>query len=341
MNEFVQTIAEELKRLSAEGVGAVDIDDSSVEILRKMASASEPEENPAPARSNAGGAHSAHSSGGAANVSAHSAHSKPAAPEEKFVDDVRPVEFVSELDISASERAAAKPRALKVNVSSDMNTETIPQPSPFKLPDGDKRAKWNFLRELVLNDKVCNAHVKPTKKVVFGVGNLDAKIFFCGEAPGADEEIQGEPFVGKAGQLLTKIIGAMGLSRDDVYIGNIMNWRPEMPTPRGNRPPTEEEMNYCLPYLKAQIQIVNPQVVVALGMTAVNGLLGFDPTRRMGKIRGTWQDFEGRELMITYHPSFLLQYASNAMKRLVWEDMMAVMKKVCMEVSEKQENFFK
>ena len=123
----------------------------------------------------------------------------------------------------------------------------------------------------------------------------------------------------------------MGLSRSDVYIGNIMNWRPEVP--KGNRPPTEEEMRYCLPYLKAQIEIVNPQIVVALGMTAVNGLLGPDPARRMGKIRGHWHSFEGRDLMITYHPSFLLQYASAAMKRLVWEDMMAVMERAGMAVS--------
>ena len=170
------------------------------------------------------------------------------------------------------------------------------------------------------------------------MGNLNAKIFFCREAPGADEEIQGEPFVGKAGQLLTKIIAAMGLSRSDVYIGNIMNWRPEVP--KGNRPPTEEEMRYCLPYLKAQIEIVNPQIVVALGMTAVNGLLGFDPSRRMGKIRGHWHSFEGRDLMVTYHPSFLLQYASAAMKRLVWEDMMAVMERAGMDISEKQRGYF-
>lgn len=193
----------------------------------------------------------------------------------------------------------------------------------------------------MLADPVCNAHVKPGKKVVFGIGNLSAKIFFCGEAPGADEEIQGVPFVGRAGQLLTKIISAMGLKREEVYIGNIMNWRPEMPTSRGNRPPTSEEMAYCLPYLEAQIAIVRPQVVVALGKTAVNGLLGEDPNRKMGAIRGKWSKFGESDLMITYHPSFLLQYGNNnTMKRLVWEDMMAVMERVGIPVSEKQRNYF-
>ena len=117
-----------------------------------------------------------------------------------------------------------------------------------------------------------------------------------------------------------------------------MNWRPEIP--KGNRPPTEEEMNYCLPYLKAQIDVVKPQVVVALGLTAANGLLGFDPTRRMGKIRGQWQKFGDADLMVTYHPSFLLQYASAQMKRLVWEDMMAVMERTGIPISDKQRGYF-
>ncbi|MBQ6534414.1 MAG: uracil-DNA glycosylase, partial [Opitutales bacterium] len=99
-------------------------------------------------------------------------------------------------------------------------------------------------------------------------------------------------------------------------------------------------MRYCLPYLKAQIEIVQPRVVVALGMTAVNGLLGFDPARRMGKIRGKWQSYGGADLMITYHPSFLLQYASAQMKRYVWEDMMAVMERVGIPISEKQRGYF-
>src|ERR1044071_1299704 len=103
---------------------------------------------------------------------------------------------------------------------------------------------------------------------------------FVGEAPGAEEEVQGEPFVGPAGQLLTKMIQAMGLKRSDVYIGNIMNWRPDLPTSAGqiqigNRPPTEEEITYCLPYLRAQLEIVNPDLIVALGSTAAQGLFGY------------------------------------------------------------------
>ncbi|HXA15024.1 MAG TPA: uracil-DNA glycosylase, partial [Opitutaceae bacterium] len=162
---------------------------------------------------------------------------------------------------------------------------SLPPPPVMALGAGDKRTRWAALRERVLGDEVCRAHVRPGKQVVFGVGDPDAKIFFCGEAPGAEEEQQGEPFVGPAGQLLNKMIQAMGLKREDVYIGNIMNWRPEMPTAFGNRPPTAEEMAYCLPFLRAQIEVVDPALIVALGATAARGLLGADNFKSLGEIR--------------------------------------------------------
>jgi len=217
----------------------------------------------------------------------------------------------------------------------------IPNPPVVELPEGTSREQWAWLRDRVLSCPVCNAHLKPGKKVVFGVGNIDADIFFCGEAPGAEEEVQGEPFVGPAGQLLTKIIEAMGLNRSDVYIGNIMNWRPEMPTAYGNRPPTGEEFLYCLPYLRAQLSVVKPKVIVALGATAVSGLLGPDKDRRMGAVRGQWFSFEGVPLLITYHPSYVLRNGSLRTKRLVWEDMLQVMERSGLSISEKQRDFFK
>ena len=203
-----------------------------------------------------------------------------------------------------------------------------------------KQEQWEILRKNVLSSPELLSHVRPGKQLVFGVGNLDAKIFFCGEAPGADEEIQGEPFVGRAGQLLTKMIAAMGLSRQDVYIGNIMNWRPETGTESGNRPPTQEEMEFCLPFLIKQIEIVKPKAIVALGATAVNGLLGIDRTRKMSQIRGSWRSFCNIPLMITFHPSYILRNNTNAMKRLIWEDLLRVMEKVGMQISDKQRNYF-
>ena len=218
--------------------------------------------------------------------------------------------------------------------------EQIPDPPVFKLPAGDKKSRWNWLRERVLNCPECNRHLKPDKKVVFGVGDIEADIFFCGEAPGADEEIQGEPFVGRAGKLLNKIIEAMGLRREEVYIGNIMNWRPETTGPTGNRPPTREEINFCLPYLMTQLEIVAPKVLVALGATAAKGLLGVEGERTMREMHGHWREFQGVSLMITYHPSYLLHNNSLRAKRMVWEDMLLVMEKTGMVISAKQRDFF-
>ncbi|MDE3083849.1 MAG: uracil-DNA glycosylase [Verrucomicrobiota bacterium] len=220
------------------------------------------------------------------------------------------------------------------------NPAIIPPPPVVTLPPGDKRTRWTGLCERVLTDAVCRAHVRPGKKVVLGVGNLDARIFLCGEAPGAEEEQQGEPFVGPAGQLLNKMIQAMGLRREDVYIGNIMNWRPEMPTQFGNRPPTVEEMAYCLPFLRAQLEIVDAPVIVALGATAARGLLGADSFRSLGEIRGQWKQFAGKPVMVTYHPSYLLHNDTRRAKRAVWEDLLKVMERVGLPVSEKQRGYF-
>ena len=238
--------------------------------------------------------------------------------------------------------SAAKP-ALKIAPAQE--GAAIPPAPVFTLPAGDKATRWAWLKDKVENDPVCRAHVRPGKKVVLGVGTLEAKIFFCGEAPGADEEVQGEPFVGAAGQLLTKMIKAMGVDRGQVYIGNIMNWRPEMPTPPGveqigNRPPTAEEMTYCLPYLKAQLEIVQPEVIVALGATASAGLLGAGSFKALGEIRGRWHSFAGRPVMVTYHPSYLLRNNSNRAKRVVWEDLLKVMERAQLPISERQRNFF-
>jgi len=237
---------------------------------------------------------------------------------------------------------AAKPA---VKLAPSQGGAAIPPAPTFTLPEGDKATRWAWLKERGENDPVCRAHVRPGKKVVLGVGTLDSKIFFCGEAPGADEEVQGEPFVGAAGQLLTKMIKAMGLDRGQVYIGNIMNWRPEMPTPPGleqigNRPPTPEEMAYCLPHLKAQLEIVQPELIVALGATAAAGLLGAGSFKALGEIRGRWQTFAGRPVMVTYHPSYLLRNNSNRAKRVVWEDLLKVMERAQLPISEKQRNFF-
>ena len=176
-------------------------------------------------------------------------------------------------------------------------------------------------------------------QTVFGVGNPDADVMFVGEAPGADEDAQGEPFVGRAGQLLTKIIKAMGFAREEVYIANVLKCRPDTPGSKfGNRPPTPKEMQTCRPYLMEQIDIIQPKVIVALGAVAVEGLLG---TRApMHRLRGNWESFNETPLMITYHPAYLLRNQSPAEKRKVWEDMMLVLERLEKPISEKQRNYF-
>jgi uracil-DNA glycosylase family 4 len=202
-----------------------------------------------------------------------------------------------------------------------------------------KAAAFAELRQRAMVCVKCPHLASSRKNVVFGVGSIDAQLMFVGEAPGADEDEQGEPFVGKAGQLLTKIIQTTGLQRGDVYIANILKCRPDTPgQSAGNRKPTSEEMQTCIPYLHEQIDLIRPKVLVALGATAVEGLLG--KTVGITKLRGNWQTYRGIPLMPTYHPAYLLRNQALSEKRRVWEDMLQVMEKLGMPISEKQRNFF-
>jgi DNA polymerase len=232
------------------------------------------------------------------------------------------------------------------------STAQIPKPAPtpailapvqseIRNPKSgiEKSAAFAALRDRALVCMKCLHLASSRKNVVFGVGSMDAQLMFVGEAPGADEDEQGEPFVGKAGQLLTKIIQATGLSRSDVYIANILKCRPDTPgQSAGNRKPTPDEMATCIPYLHEQIDLIRPKVIVALGATAVEGLLG--KTVGITKLRGTWKTYRGTPLMPTYHPAYLLRNQAMSEKRRVWEDMLAVMEKLEMSISEKQRNYF-
>lgn len=172
------------------------------------------------------------------------------------------------------------------------------------------------LRKQVLKCELCPELAKTRNKVVFGSGNIHAKLVFVGEAPGADEDRQGLPFVGRAGQLLTKIIEAMGMTRDQVFICNVLKCRPP-----NNRPPAPGEVVHCRPYLKRQLEIIKPKVIVALGNHAVKALLQTE--QGISGLRGTFRDYEGIPMMCTYHPAYLLR--SPGEKRKVWKDMKQVM----------------
>jgi len=229
-------------------------------------------------------------------------------------------------------RSNADPAALSV-------VGTIAPPSSAGAPAGDKATRWAELRARVIVCEKCPHLVRSRTQVVFGVGNIDAELMFVGEAPGEDEDLQGEPFVGKAGQLLTKIIKAMGFERDEVYIGNVLKCRPDMPPEKsGNRKPKPDEMRTCLPYLIEQIAIIQPRLLVALGATAMEGLTG--NTEPMSRQRGRWHEFQGIPLMATYHPAYLLRNQSIGEKRKVWEDMLMVLERLGKPVTEKQRGFF-
>jgi len=271
--------------------------------------------------------------------------------------DQPPVDVTAGADDRSPVAAFVDPDSLAVPATPAVATPLSPMPAlpqrdEIVLPEGDKATRWQALRERVLHDPVCREHVYPGKQVVFGVGNLEATIMFVGEAPGGDEEDQGEPFVGRAGQLLNRMIKAMGLERNQVYIGNILNWRPAMGvrnadgSQTGNRPPTAEEMAYCLPHIRAQIAVIQPKVLVALGKTAVDGLLGADRFKSMGAARGAWHAYADTPLRATYHPSYLLRQeglvsaSAKKIKRDAWEDLLAVMERAGVPISEKQRNFF-
>jgi DNA polymerase len=214
--------------------------------------------------------------------------------------------------------------------------EPPPPPPP---PMDPTLVAVNDLRQQAFACLKCPHLAKSRKNVVFGVGDIHAQLMFVGEAPGADEDAQGEPFVGAAGQLLTRIITTMGLSRETVYIANILKCRPDTPgQSSGNRKPTSEEMKTCLPYLQQQIDLIQPKVLVALGAIAVEGLLGKGDG--ISKLRGKFQSFRGIPLMPTFHPAYLLRNQALAEKRKVWEDMLLVMEKLELPISEKQRNFF-
>ena len=178
------------------------------------------------------------------------------------------------------------------------------------------------------------------EKMVFATGNPDAAIMLIGEAPGYNEEKDGEPFVGPAGQKLNDILKAMGLRREDTYISNLVKFRPSLPKQTtNNRKSSPEEMAACLPLVMAEISIIQPKLIIALGGIAAEGLLGLEGT--VGDMRGKWHEVSGIPARVTYHPSHLLQSGgSNDVKRALWEDMLAAMEKLGMPISEKQRGFF-
>jgi DNA polymerase len=178
-------------------------------------------------------------------------------------------------------------------------------------------------------------------EVVFAVGDPMARLMFIGEAPGTEEELKGEPFVGPAGVTLTKMITAMGLQRSQVYISNICKFRPKIPgQTTENRKPDPQEMAACFTFIQQEIDIVQPDVIVALGATTAEGLLAGMTSVAVGRVRSRFHDYQGTPVMITYHPSYLLHNPAMSERRKVWEDLLKVMEKLELPINERQRGFF-
>jgi DNA polymerase len=212
--------------------------------------------------------------------------------------------------------------SISVRQAQDERAATIPSPSKDELSvtqpvtlSRNAQEALAAVRADIGDCTRCKLHALGRKQIVFGVGNPNADLMFVGEAPGADEDIQGIPFVGRAGQLLTKIIEAIGLKRDDVYIANVIKCRPPQ-----NRNPEQDEVDTCEPFLFRQIDIIEPKVIVALGKFGAQTLLRtLEPISRL---RGRVYEYRGAKLVPTFHPAYLLR--NPASKREVWEDMKLV-----------------
>jgi uracil-DNA glycosylase len=224
--------------------------------------------------------------------------------------------FYEELGVTGISRDPAWRR--RGDLQSDVSIEPLETPADAPVPVSLARSPQEVLdavRAEIGECTRCKLHTLGRRQIVFGVGNPSADLMFVGEAPGADEDLQGIPFVGRAGQLLTKIIEAIGLQRDDVYIANVIKCRPPE-----NRNPEPDEVDTCEPFLFQQIDVIRPKVIVALGTFAAKALLKTqDPISRL---RGRVYDYRGAKLIPTFHPAFLLR--SPDRKRDVWEDMKKV-----------------
>lgn len=262
-------------------------------------------------------------------------HKQPAAADPRLGRMVlQQLESLERAGVSVIPRPRARP-ASAAAPSPGATESPTPQLSPPRTPappaaleqpaapPTDRLAALNVIRQQVTQCTRCRELAATRTQTVFGVGNPHARLCFVGEAPGADEDAQGEPFVGRAGQLLTKIIEACTLKREDVYILNVLKCRPP-----GNRRPEPDEVAHCRGFLDSQLDIIRPEYICCLGATAAQTLL--ETTETIGRLRGKFHQYRGIPVLCTYHPSYLLRDPSK--KRDTWEDMQVLMARMGIEL---------
>ena len=296
----IDAVNEELLRLKNEGVDRIFINSDTTDLLSKLSSARTSNE----ARNNA-----------------------------ENVDN--------KLVKGHTDRSTAKSIEKKGGSDDGVIKAIFPKPASISLPIGDKNSQMHWLRKQIESCSTCNAQVGGNEKIVFGSGNVDADIFFCCDAPNEEEAIAGIPFTGSSGDLMLKVVSAMGLSNDSIYTTHIVKWRPKHDKTSVNRAPNSEEIGFCAPYLQAQIAIVMPKVIIALGKTAVAGLTSRDPANIVLKdVRGKWENVENIPTIFTHHPTYLLHNNTLRAKRQIWDDMLKVMQKLNLPISNKQKDYF-
>ena len=268
-------------------------------------------------------------------------------------DDVRPI--LREFFIRAKTGKPSSPPAQVVQavqtptaLAAQKSPETIMPEAPAEpqkavtevMITGDTKAeKISALKKQAGNWQPVKSLGTLRQSMVFSTGNPDADIMLVGEAPGFDEERLLEPFVGKAGQKLDGILTAMGIERKNTYISNIVKFRPSMPNQTtNNRKPTPEEMAACFPFIHAEVEIVQPKVIIALGGTAAQALLSREDA--VAKMRGQFHEFAGIPLRVTYHPSYILHNEATSERRNLWEDMLSIMKLLETPISAKLRDYF-
>lgn len=348
MKLVLQTLLEELTRLKSEGVSTVPVSDASLAALQKVVDArtlqaineapatKQPQTSPAPATP------VQEASAPQATVRAES-NAQPGALLPSRKSDNGPTGF--EAFLSGKETPKAPESATQ------SNARKLPPPPELNIPEGSKAERLAWLEKQILNDPLWKLHATPDSRPLLDHRHPDTGILFLSDSPAEEEVAAGEAFMNAPGQLYLKIMQAMGLKRENVTLGHAFPWRPLGPVDpntgkAARRDLNAEEIHYCQGFLKAQIEIIQPRVIIALGASTGKGLFGTTAFKALNEVRGQWKEFHGVPTIISFHPNYLLlkeaesKASEKKAKRAAWEDMLKVMERHGLPISEKQRGYF-
>ena len=314
MREQLDALVSELRRLRRDGVSRVTVSESSLASLRSLVASVKTGDT---------------QSGGGVSPPVRQTS------EPEIVRETPPPARPAE-PAPAYEPPAPKPLIAKAPAAPA--EKPLPAPPVLALPAGDAATRLEALRAKLLADPVATSRVASGKALVAFDGAADAPVLFLIHMPGADDGLAGKVLAGAEGELYGKITAAMGLPRTKVMTASLLPYRPELPGGYDHREPTPEEIAYFTPYFRALVETVKPRVIVALGGGAQDAILGKSGT--ISKTRGVWREYDGIPVMPTYHISYLIRNNTNKSKRIVWEDLLAVMERLGLPISEKQRGYF-